>query len=198
MGFMSTTATDSLVLHYALESAKDKRKTGHIHIIASLSGSVKDAILVVKSGELVGCNYFGMVGKEAVRVLLQADALKSLFVRHDVSKFTPHSGIPSVEEILHKLHHIHPAESAVQQSTKQAIPETHNKGGKLHWAAEILATVVGEEEARIQIRDIMKQYSIEDDAEDFIEACIDLATMYVGEQTARLMFEEVSSSVTET
>ncbi len=196
---MSTTATDSLVLHYALESAKDKRKTGRLHIIASLSGSVKDAILVVKSGELVGCNYVGMVGKEAVRVLLQADALKSLFVRHDVSKFTPHSGIPSVEEILHQLHSIHPAESAVQQSTKQAQPGTHKKGGgKLHWAAEILATVIGEEEARIQIRDIRKQYSIEDDVEDFIEACIDLATMYVGEQTARLMFEEISNSVIET
>lgn len=190
--------TGAMVLHYALESAKNGGKTGHLHIITSLSGTVKDATLVVKSGELLGCSYLGKVGMEAVRVLLQADALKALFVRHDVSKFTPQSGIPSVEDILRELHYSQPAESVKQQATKHASPKTYNtRAGKLNRAAEILTTVIGEEEARQQVGNIMKKYSSEDDAEDFVEACIDLATSYVGEMTARLMFDEIAVQVAE-
>jgi hypothetical protein len=191
--------TGSMVLHGALVSAKDEGKTGHLHILASLSGTVKDATLVVKSGELLGCNYFGKVGKEAVRILLQANALKALFVRHDVSRFTPHSGIPSVEDILRELHNCQSDESVKQQPTKQASPKTfYTDAGKLNRAAEILTTVIGEEETRLQIRDIMKKYSTEDEAEHVVEACIDLASSYVGEMTARLMFDEIAVQAAET
>ena len=189
---------DALVLHSALESARGERKTGNIHVLTQISGSIKNAILVVHSGELVGCNYLGKVGREAVRGLLQAVALKALFVRHDVSEFTPQSGIPSLEDILRELHSAQPAESAAQQSTKQTIPKAYTgRAGKSNRAAEILATVVGEEEARLQVRNIMKQYSAEDGIEEFIEACIDLATSYVGEQIARAMFEEIAVQATE-
>lgn len=189
---------DALVLHSALESAKGERKTGNIHVLAKFSGAIKNAILVVHSGELVGCNYLGKVGKEAIRVLLQAVALKALFVRHDVSDFTPQSGIPSLEDILRELHKAQPAESAAQQSSRQTIPKAYTGcAGKSNRAAEILASVIGEEEARLQIRRIMKQYSAEDGIEEFIEACIDLATSYVGEQIARAMFEEIADQATE-
>ncbi|MDH3438461.1 MAG: hypothetical protein OEN48_15925, partial [Betaproteobacteria bacterium] len=73
---MST--ANALVLNYALESAKDERKTGNLHVLARLSGSVQNALLVVKSGELIGCSYFDRVGKDAVRMLVQAVALKAI------------------------------------------------------------------------------------------------------------------------
>lgn len=199
MGGIMSSSTGSLVLYRAIESAKDGSKTGHLHILAKLSGTVKDATLIVKSGELLGCNYFGKVGKEAVRVLLQADALKALFVRHDISKFTPHSGIPSLEGILGELHHSQPAESVKPHPTKQVLPNTYNGGtGTLNRAAEILTSVIGEEEARQQIGSIMKQYPTEDDAEDFMRACIDLAALYVGEPTARQMFDDMAVQLAET
>lgn len=199
MGSIMSSSTGSLVLHRALESAKDGSKTGHLHILAKLSGTVKDATLVVKSGELLGCNYLGKVGKEAVSVLLQADPLKALFVRHDISKFTPHSGIPSLESILRELHHSQPAESVKPHPSKQVLSTANDRGsGKLNRAAEILTVVIGEEDARQQIGSIMKQYSTEDDVEGFVGACIDLATLYVGEQTARLMFDEIAVQLAET
>ena len=189
---MSSSA-GSLVLHYALESAKDGGKTGHLHILAKLSGTVKDATLIIKSGELLGCTYLGKIGREAVRFLLQADALKALFVRHDVSKFTPHSGIPSVEDILRELHDSLPPEPVKQPPIIRTSPKTDNtRAGKINRAAEILTTVIGEEEARLQVTNIMKRYSTEDDAENFVEACIYLAASYVGEMTARLMFDELA------
>ena len=198
MGRIMSSSTGTLVLHCALESAKDGGKTGHLHILASLSGTIKDATLVVRSGELLGCNYLGKIGKEAVRVLLQADALKALFVRHDVSKFTPHSGMPSLEDILRELHYSQPAESVKPHPTKQVLPKAYNGGtGKLNRAAEILTTVIGEEEARQQIGNLMKQYSTEGDAEDFVGACIDLASLYVGEPTAMLMFDEIAVQLAE-
>ncbi|MDH3410972.1 MAG: hypothetical protein OEM98_00660, partial [Gammaproteobacteria bacterium] len=121
-------------------------------------------------------------------------ALKAIFVRRDISEFTPHPGIPSVEDILSELHSSQLAESAVQQPVKQSTPVAHPRdAGNLRLATDILATVIGEDEARLQTREIMKRHSPDDDVEEFVEACIALAAPFVGEHIAVMMFEEITS-----
>ena len=188
-------AYNAFMLRQALTSAKYERKTGNLHVFTSFSGSLKNAILVVESGELIGCRYLDEVGKSAVRVLLQAVIVKTLFIQRDISGFTPHLGTPSIEEILSRLRSSQSADSAVQQPSNQSTPLVRPRStGNLRRAAVFLANVIGEDKARQQVLEVTKQLSPDDNAEEFVETCIDLAASSVGEPKARMMFEEMSSS----
>ena len=148
MGVMSNTH-NVLILKYALTSAKYGKKTGNLHVFASLGGSLKNAILVVESGELIGCRYLDKVGKSAVRDLLQAVIVKTLFIQRDISGFKPHLGMPSIEEILSRLRSSQSADSAVQQPSNQSTPLVRPRStGNLRRAAVFLANVIGEEYSR--------------------------------------------------
>ena len=186
--------TESTVLNRALESAKDERKTGILHILASESGSsknVKNAVLTFSSGELIGCAYLNKSGNEAVHALLQDVTLKIIFVRKDVSNYEPQTGVPSIAEILTDLQRGQYTESVAQGATHIALPvDTRN----LSFTVDILATLIGEDLARLKIGEIMKHYANDVNDNRFIEACIALAASYVGDDTASAMFEEYTGS----
>lgn len=161
---------NAFILRQALTSAKYESKTGNLHVFTSVSGSLKNAMLVVESGELICCNYLDKIGKNAVRDLLQAVIVKTLFIQRDISGFTPHQGIPSIEDILLELRSSQSADSAVQQPTHQSTPLVRPRSaGYLRRAAEFLGNVMDEDKARLQIQDIIKQLTPDDNVEKFLK-----------------------------
>ena len=163
-------AYNAFMLRQALTSAKYERKTGNLHVFTSFSGSLKNAILVVESGELIGCRYLDEVGKSAVRVLLQAVIVKTLFIQRDISGFTPHLGTPSIEEILSRLRSSQSADSVVQQPSSQSTPLVRPRStGYLRRAAEFLGNVIDEDRTSLKIQEIATQFSPDDGVEEFFK-----------------------------
>ena len=166
-------ANNTFMLRRALTSAKYEKKTGNLHVLTSLNGSLKNAILVVKSGELIGCSYLDTIGKNAFRDLLQAVIVKTLFIQREISEFTPHQDMLSIGKFLAKVHSSQSAESVVQQPSHQSTPVVPPRSASyIRQATEFLGGVIGKDKARRQVQEIAKQHSPEHAIEEYLKRAL--------------------------
>jgi len=161
---------NAFTFRQALTSAKFERKTGNLHVFTSVSGTLKNAMFVVRSGELICCNYLDKISKNAVHDLLQSVIVKTLFIQRDISGFTPHQGIPSIDDIVIKLLSGQSANSVVQQPAHQSTPLVRPRNaGYLRRVADFLGNVIDEDKARLQIQEITNQFMPDDEVEKFLK-----------------------------
>ena len=184
-------ANQVALFNKALRSSADDRKSGNLHVFSRLQGSLKNAVLVFKSGELIGCSFVGKVGSDAIRALLRGVIVKSTFIPRDNSQFVAQQGLPSIRDILHELHTLQTAEQQKQQSGKRPSPKLSTRSLAVkNQMVDTLAQVIGDDQAKQQTQEIAKRISPDTQTEQFVEACMDLAASYVGEHTARILFSE--------